>query len=372
MNPFTIGIAYHEKFCNRRLEIETLKKNMLAGIHTVVYAPRRYGKSSLARVVIGELEGAMTGIFIDLFSVTSSVDAVRKIYRGIIVALGAKAADRSSFAQKVSAFFKKIRLSLEFDPATTAPEFNLSLGDQPAEIHLEQIIANLDEYCGSQEIKVCLVLDEFQEICNLKDAKMVEGLLREGMQNARRVSFLMMGSRRTLLRDMFEDERRPFYKSAYVLRLSPIPRREFTVFLEERFARANVSIGLEEADAIVDFTEGYPFYTQKLAMLYYELKQAGEPLSAALRQLLEMESVDFENIFVALTTHQKQLLKAVAVARPKNIFAASFLAGHGLGSQGGIQSSLKKLQALDLIENIDEGWRVTDPIFAQWLRGQQS
>lgn len=370
MNPFTIGIAYREKFCNRRLEIEKLKKNMLAGIHTVVYAPRRYGKSSLARVVAKELEGAMTGIFIDLFSVTSSTDAVRKIYRGIISALGAKAADRSSFAQKVSAIFKKIRLSLEFDPATSTPEFNLSLGDQPAEIHLEQVIANLDEYCRAQAIKVCLVLDEFQEICNLKDAKMVEGLLREGMQSARCVSFLMMGSRRTLLRDMFEDKKRPFYKSAYVVRLSPIPRGEFTAFLEERFAGANMSISPEEADGIVDFTGGYPFYTQKLAMLYYELKQSEEPLSAACQQLVEMESADFENIFVALTTHQKQLLKAIATAEPKNIFATSFLAGHGLGSQGGIQSSLKKLQALDLIESTDQGWRVTDPLFVRWLQMQ--
>jgi AAA+ ATPase superfamily predicted ATPase len=356
MNPFTIGIAYHEKFCNRRQEIETLRKNMLAGIHTVVYAPRRYGKSSLARVINGELEGAMTGIFIDLFSVTSSAEAVRKIYRGIIAALGAKAADRSSFAQKVSAIFKKIRLSLEFDPATATPEFSLSLGDQPAEIHLEQVIANLEEYCNSQAIKVCLVLDEFQEICNLKDARMVEGLLREGMQSARRVSFLMMGSRRTLLRDMFEDKSRPFYKSAYVLKLSPIARAEFTAFLEERFAGADVPISQEEAEAIVDFTSGYPYYTQKLAMLYYELKQAGEPLSAACAQLVEMESAEFESIFVALTTNQKQLLKAVAAASPRNIFAASFLAEHGLGSQGGIQSSLKKLQALDLIENTDQGW----------------
>lgn len=104
-------------------------------------------------------------------------------------------------------------------------------------------------------------------------------------------------------------------------------------------------------------------------MLYYELKQAGEPLAIAGEQLLEMESADFENIFVTLTTHQKQFLKAVAAARPKNLHAASFLAEHRLGSQGGIQSSLKKLIALDLLENTDQGWRVTDPIFARWLRG---
>ena len=46
-----------------------------------------------------------------------------------------------------------------------SPEFSISLGDVPAETHIETVIGALDEYCAKQRIKVCLVLDEFQEIC---------------------------------------------------------------------------------------------------------------------------------------------------------------------------------------------------------------
>ena len=42
------------------------------------------------------------------------------------------------------------------------------------------------------------------------------------MQQAEHVSFLMMGSRRTILKDRFADKKRPIYKSAVVLALPAI------------------------------------------------------------------------------------------------------------------------------------------------------
>ena len=66
MNPFKLGLATDDLFCNRVAEIEYLSRNMLSGIHTVVYAPRRYGKTSLARVVMARLENKMVGIYVDL------------------------------------------------------------------------------------------------------------------------------------------------------------------------------------------------------------------------------------------------------------------------------------------------------------------
>jgi AAA+ ATPase superfamily predicted ATPase len=367
MNPFGLGIAARDRFCNRTVEIGQLSRNMLSGIHTVVYAPRRYGKSSLARRVLADLEPGMTGIYVDLFSITTADDAAEKMYRGIVNTLGHGIADKNSLASRITSFFKRLRLSLEFDQATGNPEFSVSLGDVAAEIHLESVIANLDEYCVASGIKVCLVLDEFQEICNLKESKKIEALLRGGMQSAQNVSFMMLGSRRTILRDMFEDRKRPFYKSAYVMKLAAMPADEFAEYLMRQFASGGLSLPREEAEQIVAFTEAYPYYTQKLAMLYFDMKRPGASVAEAQQYLVEMESADCENIFVGLTNHQKRLLRAIAVSRPANIFASAFLAAHRLGSQGGVQSSLVKLKKLDLVEQGEAGWRVTDPIFCRWL-----
>jgi len=367
MNPFKPGFARGDHFCNRIQEIASLKNNMLSGIHTVVYAPRRYGKSSLAQVLMEHLGDKMVCIYVDLLKPTSAEDVASAIYRKIVNALGAKAVDRSSVAAKIASFFKRIRLSLEFNPVTSFPEFNISLGNDSAEIHLESVVSSLDEYCKATNSKACLILDEFQEICDLKDSKKIEAILRGGMQSVENISFLMMGSRRRILKDMFEDKSRPFYKSAFVMQLEKIPANEFSAFLVKHFEDAGSSLDLTDSEQIVEFCDSYAYYVQKLAMLYFDLKQQGVSLDEVKHRLVAMEAMDFEDIYVSLTNHQKRLLKAVAKSKPLNLFAASFLFENRLGSQGGTQSSLVKLKKLDLVEQQKEGWRVVDPIFEKWL-----
>jgi hypothetical protein len=365
-NPFKLAIAHGPNFCNRTAEKKLLCHNMRSGIHTVVYAPRRYGKSSLAAVVGDQLTD-MTCIYVDLFSVTSPEDVAEKIYRGIVGTLGHKAADKTSLAARILASFKSLRLNIEFSQVTSLPEFSVSLGEASAEIHLEHIISSLDHYCASHGIKVCLVLDEFQEICELKESKKIEALLRGGMQSAKHVSFLVMGSRRTILRDMFEDKKRPFYKSAFIYMLPQIQSDEFAAFLVERYAEFGKVLSQSDALSMVEFVDAYPYYVQKIAMLHFDMVGEYNELARAKKLLVEMEATDFEGIFLGLTNHQKRLLRAIAKQRPASIHSQAFLVAYRLGSQGGVQTSLAKLKKMDLVEMRDKLWRVVDPVFEKWL-----
>jgi len=367
VNPFKLGLATDDLFCNRTEEIDLLSRNMLSGTHTVMYAPRRYGKTSLSRVVMSRLQDRMVGIYVDLFSVTSVEDVAEKLYRCIVEALGRNAADKTSMASRIASLFKNLRLSMSFDPGTNNPAFSISLGDVSAEIHIETVIGALDEYCAKQHIKACLVLDEFQEICSLKESKKIEALLRSGMQSAKYVSFMILGSRRTILRDMFEDRKRPFYKSAYVMQLTKIQDEELVSFLARTFKKEGAIISDDESQQIVEFCDSYPYYVQKLSMLYFDMMEQGNTLAEAKELLVRMETTDCENIFVTLTAHQKRLLRSIAKARPTSIFSSSFLTEYHLVSQGGVQSSLDKLKKLDLVEHRSEGWKVVDPIFEKWL-----
>lgn len=103
----------------------------------------------------------MICIYVDMFSVTSIEDVAEKMCRGIVETLGRRAADRTSFAERILNSFKRLRLSMEVSSTTSLPEFSVALGNDSAEIHLEHVIASLDDYCATHGIKACLVLDEF-------------------------------------------------------------------------------------------------------------------------------------------------------------------------------------------------------------------
>ena len=67
MGYFSHKVATGEAFCNREDERAVLKHNIAENIHTVVYGPRRYGKTSLVCRAIEE--SGHPHAMIDLFCV---------------------------------------------------------------------------------------------------------------------------------------------------------------------------------------------------------------------------------------------------------------------------------------------------------------
>ena len=367
MNPFKITVVSGDLFCDREKETTYLINNMLSGMHTVVYAPRRYGKSSLAGVVLSKLEGRMVGIYVDLFSVGSHEDVATKLHRRIFEALGRGAVDKTALLGRIAEFFKNLRLGISLDPVSQSPEFTVELGNEHADTYIETVIGALDGYCEKHGIKVCLVLDEFQEICNLKDSKKIEGLLRSGMQTAKNVTFMFLGSRHTILRDMFENRKRPFYKSADIMPLPKIPKDALIELIENTCRKEGVDVPREEAGQIVEYCDSYPYYVQKLAWIYFDMCREGRSLEEAQNYLLMKETPDFEGALLKMKLPQRKLLRAIAAEKPKTIFTPAFFSKYRMDSHTGVQYSLNKLKSDDLVEQQNGRWRVVDPILEKWL-----
>lgn len=355
-------------FFNWLAEIDLLQQNMLSGIHTTLYAPKRYDKSSLGHVVLTRLDNSMLGIYVNIFLVTSIEDLAKKLYLCILNVLGRSAVDKISFASCIVSFFKHLQLSLLLNPATNTLEFSVSLGNVPALTHIETIIGGLDQYCTEQRIKVCFILDEFQQICELPESRTLEEILRKGLYSAKNLSFLMMGSQRLLLRDMFESRKRPLYRTAKIMSLPKIPETEFADFLVKTFKKGIHTLSPDEAKQIVEYCDAFPYYVQNLSMILLDLKSVkGGGMDEAKARLIASETFSYENIFLSLTIHQKRLLKAIAKVRPVFLYTYAFIGEHRLGSLGGVQNSIAKLKSFDLVEHEEGRWKVVDPIFEKWL-----
>ena len=70
-----------DRFFNREVELEMLAERARDGIHTLLTAPRRMGKTSLVRESLRRLskDGEFETIFIDLEDASDPADAIAEI-----------------------------------------------------------------------------------------------------------------------------------------------------------------------------------------------------------------------------------------------------------------------------------------------------
>jgi hypothetical protein len=367
-NPFTLKeIHGSQAFCDREKEQQDLIRFSEAKTNTLLYSPRRYGKTSLIKRVQATLSagGAITA-YCDLFGVSSIDEIAGKIARALF----------SVTRKNEGIFDKAIRLLTSFRPVLSpSADGGVSLSVQPAystggvEI-LDQTLEALAKFVNSMDSLVHVVFDEFQEIVEVEDSLKIEASLRHHSQQTQ-CAFVFVGSRRRILFEMFNDRKRPFFQSALNYELNALPREELVAFIVESFKSHGKRIEHEMAAQIADLLWCHPYYTQKFCFFLYDLVQkrvTQKDLTEARQLVLASEKALFESTLRRLTAVQIPVLTAIAKEPGKGLYAMKFIKNHNLRSIGGIQLSVELLSKEDLIEADPDGkWRVVDPLFREWL-----
>lgn len=369
-NPFIIGIAKEEDFCNRKQELADLINYARNGQNVVLYSPRRYGKSSLVNQVLKELEkeGVLT-VCVDLFPVSSEHDFVSMLATAVIRGIGRRV-DPRTFGDKAKNLFGRLIPVFEVTPEGMGifVKFDRSA---KLELLLDDLMEGMYNYVKKKRLRACIALDEFQEVTELAESKKIEGILRSHIQQQKEIAYFYIGSRRRTLKDIFTDKGRPFYKSALLYTLKEIPREDFILHIRKRFERSSKKCPADVAEKIYDRVRGYPYYVQKLASLSWDITDKscnGKVVATAYKLLIKMESPDFEGVWSGLTLMQKVVLKAIAKESTLSPYAREYLERFGL-TIGGAQKSIRALLEKDLIEKDDENkYRLTDPVMGAWLR----
>lgn len=368
-NPFTMRvISPGGPFCNRVEELKDLGRHASNLANVVVFSPRRYGKTSLVKKVQGDIEkeGFLT-IYADLFMVTSVSDVAARIAKNVYTILH----KQESLLKKGARFLKTFTT---FRPVIKpSSENGFTLGVEPSSATLpgiellDKVLGEVGIFVQKERPKVNFVLDEFQEITELKEPA-VEGVFRQHIQN-HRASYFFVGSRRRVLLDIFNQRSRPFYQSAIMYPIEALPHRELVFFLKERFEAGGKKCPQSVAEVISRRTSQHPYYAQALAYNIFDLSGKtlkNEDVAAGFERLLSSERYAYEAMVQGLTGAQTALLRALAVSPDAKILSSDFIARHKL-TVGGVQYAQKKLVELDLIEKHDDVWRVVDPVFAVWL-----
>ena len=211
-NPFSkTVIGDDEPLCNQKHLLAALMMEAQSGNNNVLLAPRRAGKTSLAMRLARDYRaaGGLT-TFADLSAVPSADAAADRIATALFASL--------SIDNKI--FAKLSRLVTAFVPVITMnPDGTFSVSASPSGVaksgidKLVSVVASLDTISSTSKMPLLVIFDEFQDLALLSGSAQVEAALRSTIQH-HKASYLFIGSRRKLLRDMFESPKRAFYRGA--------------------------------------------------------------------------------------------------------------------------------------------------------------
>ncbi len=139
-NPFYYGNeVYNDDFCNRTTELQELKDDINSGLNVLLYAPRRFGKTSLLKKLQGSLskDSDMVIIYFDIFTV-SSIDEFMQKYFNLL------AKNFESTTDKIINLFKdifKFRPNIIVNISSNAEvSYGLTLSKKEQPATLEEVL----------------------------------------------------------------------------------------------------------------------------------------------------------------------------------------------------------------------------------------
>lgn len=369
-NPFYYGGAVEsEHFCNRVNEIKELKIDVEAGLNTLIYAPRRFGKTSFVLKTMQELqEQSKTSskkvkyVFLDLMYLSTVDEFINKYFNVL-----AKTLEEPT--DKIVNFFKSVlnfrpNINVSFDSGGN-PNFSLALSNEDKTKALEDVL-NIPLHFANEGQKIVVIFDEFQEIATLE----LEAKLRSIIQHhSNKVSYIFMGSKKSLLHEMFLDKNRPFYKSVKHFKIKEIEKGSWSEFIISKFNATSKSIDEIYIDKIFAFTKGFPYYTQQVAFeLWNQCEESvdDDSFDKSLKIIIQREEDLFSLEWDNLTPNQKKALKIVLEKNGKALYDEQFLAKYQIKS-GSLQTALKGLVQKDIIDKNSDGYYFADPLFEYWL-----
>ena len=369
-NPFVYGETVSgEHFCNRTKEIKELVADIKNCQNVIIFSPRRYGKTSLIKQVLRKVKakGILT-FYIDLYPAINKRKFI-EIYAGAISS-GLPGGVRQ-VVKKIKEYLPRIIPKLVMEEQSVHFEFEF---DHTSNIspHIDDLFVAVKKVADQKKKTAVVVFDEFQEIANFDDDE-IERKMRSVFQNHRNVSYIFMGSKTHLMRDIFNNPNRPFYKSGKHFPLDKIDPKELSLFAKRKFSDQAIDIGHNELNSILNNTECHPYYFQMLCHVLLELCMESRMITEAdideaLNILVSRESSVYVAIWEELTIKQKNLMVALAKEEYPEVFSRKFLEKYGLGPSSSVQKALKKLLKKELVRQENGSYVIYDLFFTKWIR----
>jgi len=371
-NPFRFGsLALDESFADRDVEIADLADDVRNGQDVVVFAPRRYGKSSLIWAAARTL-GADSVLVaqVDLMTTPTKERLAAALAASIYEQI---ASPLERVREKALAPFRglSVRPTVTVDPEDGSLSFSFGVAPRQPDIDatLERLLELPAELGGARGRRTALVMDEFQEIVDIDPT--LPKLLRAVFQRQPEVSHVYLGSRRHVMERIFSDANEPFWRSAKSVELGPIDAAPFAAFIASRFRASGREAEPGAVEALLRLTKGHPYATQELSYFLWQQTPAGEiasmdRLKRALAAVLDSENAHFSLLWEGASGVQKLVLQALG-REPGRPFTGAYRERHDLPATTNVQKALAALEKREVVIGRGGEYSIAEPFLAEWL-----
>jgi len=348
-NPFKFGTIVEEEYFTDRVQVVAyIEQFVQSANHLVIISPRRFGKSSVVAKALKDVR--RKSITVNLQQVTSTSDLSAKLLKEFF---------KIHPLEKVRHLISNFRVfpMVSLNPVTGTIDISFQPGADGM-VCLEDVFF-LMENVHTDDDRLIVVLDEFQEIHEM--GANLDRQLRSIMQRQKHINYILLGSQESMMTDIFENKKSPFYHFGEMMRLGKLPRDEFHRYLSERLSECFPDSCNRISDDILDITDCHPYYSQQLAASVWQIgiltPDEKNPLECAIGQIVTTHSLDFERLWMHQNRTNKWILQRLSAGQSIN---------NGEYRTSTIYSALKRLQKDGFVIYTDR-YELEDPFFKRWI-----
>jgi len=350
MNPFKFGVLVDDEFFTDRInELKEVLWTLNSENHLILISPRRFGKSSLVAKAVKE--SGRPCISLNLQNILSVEDFASKLLRELF---------RIYPMERIKHLMSHFRIipTVSTNPITNG----IDVSFQPVMnsiLLLEDAMA-LIEKVSTEEKRLVVVLDEFQEVLNIR--KGLDKQLRSIMQEQKNLNYILLGSQESMMTEIFERKKSPFYHFGKLMHLDKIPYEDFKEYITSRLPLNEPDMLNNIVERILSFTNLHPYYTQQLSAQVWELvsyENLKEGIVAeAINKIVRTHDLDFERIWMNFNRTDRFIMLSLSdganpMQNRKIATSTSF-------------SAIKRLMKAGYVIRVND-YEIEDPFFKEWI-----
>ncbi len=360
-----------ENFLNLEKERDLLISALIKGERIVIYGRRDTGKTSLIKNIAIPLFKKKNKSCFVLYVDFMEVKNLEAIHHRVRLSFQRAFAETFPSKRKLSAtvdLIKNLRPSINIDPLGG---FNVTIeaANRKESIEFMDIFRELQNMIKN-DIKVALIMDEFQDIAMVEQA---QGLFRSAIQELSvDMPIIILGSKQHLLSKIFAQPNAPFAGWGKDLQIGKIPHEEFFQYMQERFVLKNISIDFDTSRTLQNQMQRIPepinMVCDHIFNYYSEGTEVNSSiLSQAIAGLVENRASRYEQFLSTFTHFEENILTLISKEQPvRHILGKAFLSKTDASAKG-VDNIIKRLENKALIYHEKEGYVMADPLLSHYL-----